>query len=170
MAELLGAGELLDEALSAAFGPVDDATRDAITGICNDALQDTLGPVLVTALRADHRLLPLVAPWVWDLARGLQFQSRNGPGEPATAELLAHLGTRQLAGQDARRFAETVDLAAVLTLDRVLEQVLGPGAGARDPRSNEAAAPWLTGLKLGSRIHLVQELLRLLLPGETFRA
>jgi len=56
---------------------------------------------------------------------------------------------------------------AVLTLDRVLEQVLGPGASARDPRANEAAAPWLTGLKLGSRIHLVLELLRLLLPGET---
>lgn len=40
-----------------------------------------------------------------------------------------------------RRFAEAVDLAAVLTLDRVLEQVLGPDASARDPRANEAAAP-----------------------------
>ncbi len=167
MADLLGAGELLDEALAAALGPVDDVTGDAITGICNDALEDVLGPVLVGALRADHRLLPLVAPWVWDLARGLQFQSRNGPREPATAELLTRLGSRQLAGQDARRFAEAVDLAAVLTLDRVLDQVLGPGAAARDPRANEAAAPWLTGLKLGSRIHLVLELLRLLLPGET---
>jgi hypothetical protein len=49
-------------------------------------------------------------------------------------------------------------------MGRVLEQVLGPGAGARDPRANEAAAPWLAGLKLGSRIHLVQELLRLLPP------
>src|ERR1017187_6323835 len=76
------------------------------------------------------------------------------------------LGGRKLAGKDAARLAESVDLAAVLTLDRVLEQVLGPGASARDPRTNEAAAPWLAGLKLGSRIHLVQELLRLLPPGE----
>jgi hypothetical protein len=49
-------------------------------------------------------------------------------------------------------------------MGRVLEQVLGPGADARDPRANEAAAPWLAGLTLGSRIHLIQELLRLLPP------
>jgi hypothetical protein len=59
---------------------------------------------------------------------------------------------------------EAVDLASVLAMSRVLEQVLGPGAGARDPRANETAAPWLGGLKLGSRIYLVQELLRLLPP------
>ena len=64
----------------------------------------------------------------------------------------------------APRMAEAVDLAAVLSLDRVLEQVLGPGrrrprpAGERDGRT-------LAGrLKLGSGIHLVQELLRLLPP------
>jgi hypothetical protein len=166
MADLLGTDQLLDEALTAALGPVDAATSDAIAGICNDALQDVLGPVLVSALRADRRLLPLVAPWVWDLARGLHFQSQDGAVEPDTADLLARLGRHQLAGKDTRRFAEAVDLAAVLTLDRLLEQVLGPGASTRDPRANEAAAPWLTGLKLGSRIHLVLELLRLLPPGE----
>ena len=164
MAELLGAGEVLDEALTAALGPVDHVTGDVIAGICNDALEDVLGPDLVSVLGADRHLLPLVAPWVWDLACGLQFQSHNGPAEPATAELLACLSRRELAVADTRRFAEAVDLAAVLTLDRVLEQVLGPEASARDPRANEAAAPWLTGLKLGSRIHLVLELLRLLLP------
>ena len=170
MGDLLSAHEVLDEALTAALGPVDDITGEAIAGICNDALDDVLGPILVRAVRDDRRKLPLVAPWVWDLARGLQFQSRNGAREPATAELFARLGRRQLAGQDAQRFAETVDLAAVLTLDRVLEQVLGPGASARDPRANEAAAPWLTGLKLGSRIHLILELLRLLPPGGTTEA
>ncbi len=167
MAELLSADDLLDEWVAAALGPVDQATGSAIAGICNDALRDVLGPVLVTALRADRRLLHLTAPWVWDLARGLQFQSQHGPPEPATAELLACLGGTRIAGKGARRLAESVDLAAVLTLDRVLEQVLGPGASGLDPRVNEAAAPWLTGLKLGSRIHLVQELLRLLPPEET---
>jgi len=162
MAELLGAGEVLDDVLTAALGPVDGVTGEAIAGVCNDALEGVLGPDLVSALRADRQLLPLVAPWVWDLACGLQFQSQNGPAEPATAELIARLSRRELAGADARRFAEAVDLASVLTLGRVLEQVLGPGASARDPLVNEAAAPWLTGLKLGSRIHLVLELLRLL--------
>jgi len=72
-----------------------------------------------------------------------------------------------ITAADAARLAETIDLAAVLTLGRVLEQVLGPGTATRDPRANEAAAPWLAGLKLGSRIHLVQELLRLLPPAGT---
>jgi hypothetical protein len=44
------------------------------------------------------------------------------------------------------------------------EQGRTRGPGTRDPRANETAAPWLGGLKLGSRIHLVQELLRLLPP------
>jgi hypothetical protein len=165
MPELLSADDLLDDGLAAALGPVDRATRNAIAGICNDALLDVLGPAVVTALRDDRRLLPLTAPWVWDLARGLQFQSRHGAREPATGELLACLGGTRISGKSASRLAESVDLAAVLTLDRVLEQVLGPGASGRDPTTNEAAAPWLTGLKLGSRIHLVQELLRLLPPG-----
>jgi hypothetical protein len=164
MAEPLTGGELLDSALAAVLGPVDDATAEAIAGICNDALRDVLGPVLAGQLLMDRRRLPLAAMWVWDLARGLQFQSREGAAEPATADLLALLGGLGLAGLNCRRLAEQIDIAAVLTLDRVVAQVLGPGATARDPRINEDAAPWLTGLKLGTRIHLVQETLRLLPP------
>ncbi len=161
------AGELLDATLTAVLGPVDDVTGDAIAGICNDALHTVLGPAIVSALRADRRRLPLAAPWVLDLARGLQFQSHQGAPEPDTASLLIRLGGPQITAADARRLAEAVDLAAVLAQGRVLEQVLGPGAGGRDPRANEATAPWLGGLKLGSRIHLVLELLRLLPPERT---
>lgn len=163
-AEPLEAGELLDETLTAALGPVDDLTGDAIAGICTDALHAVLGPAVAGVLLADRRLLPLAAPWVRDLARGLQFQSREGTPEPGTAGLLIRLGGPRITAAEARRLAETADLAAVLVQGRVLDQVLGPGAGARDPRANEAAAPWLGGLKLGSRIHLVLELLRLLPP------
>jgi hypothetical protein len=163
-AEPLGAGELLDEALTAVLGPVDDPTGQAIAGICNDALHAVLGPAVAGALRADRRLLPLAAPWVRDLACGLQFQSREGPREPATADLLLSLGGAAITAADARRLAGALDLAAVLAQGHVVDQVLGPGAVARDPRANEAAAPWLGGLKLGSRIRLVLELLRLL-PG-----
>ena len=170
IAEPFRPGELLDETLTTALGPADDLTGEAITGICNDALHAVLGLAVVSALLADRRLLPLAAPWVLDLARGLQYQSRHGAPEPGTASLLTRLGGPGITAADAARTAEVIDLAAVLTLGRVLEQVLGPGAGARDPRANEAAAPWLAGLKLGSRIHLVQELLRLLLSGEATRA
>lgn len=161
-----GAGELLDETLTAALGPIDIATRDAIAGICNDALDTVLGPAVAGALRADRRLLPLAAPWARDLARGLQYQSRHGGPEPDTASLLTCLGGPRITTSDAARLAGTIDLAMALILGRVMEQVLGPGAAARDPEANEAAAPWLTGLKLGSRIHLVQELLRLLPTAE----
>lgn len=118
-------------------------------------------------LRADRRLLPLAAPWVRDLARGLQYHSRYDGPEPATASLLTRLGGPGITAAGATRFAETVDLATALILGRVLDQVLGPGAAARDPRANQAAAPWLAGLKLGSRIYLVQELIRLLPSGES---
>jgi hypothetical protein len=164
MAEPFRPGELLDRSLAAALGPVDDLTGEAIAGICNDALHAVLGPAVVCALLADRRLLPVIAPWVLDLARGLQYHSRHGSPEPRTISLLACLGGPRIPAAEAARLAEAVDLTAVLALGRVLEQVLGPGAGARDPRANEAAAPWLAGLKLGSRIHLVQELLRLLPP------
>ena len=163
-AEPLAAGEVLDETLTAALGPVDDLTGNAIAGICNDALHAVLGPAVAGALLADRHLLPLAAPWVRDLARGLQFQSREGTAEPGTASLLIRLGGPQITDTEARRLAEPVDLAAVLAQGRVLEQVLGPGAGARNPCANETVAPWLGGLKLGSRIHLVLELLRLLPP------
>jgi hypothetical protein len=95
---------------------------------------------------------------------GRARRDSHGSPEPRTVSLLARLGGPGITAAEAVRLAETVDLAAVLALGRVLEQVLGPGAGTRDPRANEAAAPWLAGLKLGSRIHLVQELLRLLPP------
>ena len=166
-AEPFRPAELLDETLAAPLGPVDDLTGEAIAGIRNHALHAVLGPAIAGALLADRRLLPLAAPWVRDLARGLQYQSRHGGPEPGTASLLTRLGGPGITAADAARMAETIDLAAVLTLGRVLEQVLGPGAGGRDPRANEAAAPWLAGLKLGSRIHLVQELLRLLPPSGT---
>jgi hypothetical protein len=160
--EPLRASELIDGSLVSALGQVDAATGEAIAGICNDALRDVLSPAVISAVLADHRLLPMVAPWVLDLARGLQFRGRELTPEPATADLITRLGGPGISAADARRLAETADLAAVLNLGRVLEQVLGPGAAARDPRANETAAPWLRGLKLGFRIYLVQEALRLL--------
>jgi hypothetical protein len=131
----------LDQALTAVLGPVDRQTSAAITGICDDAIAGVPGSALAETLRADPRLLHLVASWVMDLARGLQFQSRNAPCEPATTELLTRLACYPLPEDQVRRYAETIDLAAVLTLGRVTEHVLGPGAGARDPAANEAVAP-----------------------------
>ena len=159
-----GNATLLYTALTELLGPVDQQTSDAIIGICDDAIRAVLGPWLSAAVRADDRVLPRIAPWALDLARGLQFQNSNGPGDPPTTGLLTLLASRPLDQHEARRFADTVDLAVVLTLGRVTDQVLGPGASARDPAVNELAAPWLAALKLGYRIGLVLELLRLVQP------
>jgi len=165
MSEPLGPDRLLDPALLEALGPLEPDIVDAIVGICNDALAATLGPAIVDLLDRDPRLVSLVAPWSADLARGLVVLHKHGPAEHSSADLLGLLSRNRISGPDRTRYAETVDLAAILTLDRVLEHVLGPGAGARSPRENDEAAPWLRALTYGHRIHLSLELLRLLPAG-----
>jgi hypothetical protein len=160
-----GDSSLLDPVLTGLLGPVNQQISGAITGICGDALHAVLGETLARALLADPVLLSRAAPWALDLARGLQYQDRAGPGDPPTAELLTRL-TRTPPGQErALWLAETVDLAVVLTLGHLTDQVLGPGSGARHPVANQIAAPWLSALKLGYRIGLVLELLRMTASG-----
>ena len=151
--------------LDPALGPVGEQASAAITGICGDALHSDLGPDLARAALTDPALLTRIAPWARDLARGLQYHERFGPGDPPTTDLVTRLAGRPLPGDQASRFAETVDLAVVLTLGRVTDQVLGPGSSARNPAANQLAAPWLPALQLGYRIGLVIELLRLSDPG-----
>jgi hypothetical protein len=165
MSELLNTEGLVDPALETCIGPFDADVLGAVVGICTDALVATVGPRILAELETDRTRLPLVAPWVFDLARGLLVLGRYGPRERSSSELLDLLSGRQLDEDDRTRMAETVDLAATLTLDRVLEHVLGPGACARDPRANAVDAPWLTALAYGHRVHIALELLRLLPAG-----
>lgn len=165
LVEVLGADVLLDGDLLHLLGPVDARIIGAIVGICDDALTATLGPVIVEAISTDCRLVPLVAPWTIDLARGLLVLSCHGPGELRTTELLDLFSNRRLADEERARCVEAIDLAVALTLDRVLEHVLGPGGCTRVPGDNEVAAPWLPALKYGHRVHLTLELLRLLPAG-----
>lgn len=164
MAELLGE-ELLDEALTDVLGPVDAELAGAIVGICNDAAGDIVGAAVVEALAADRRRVPFVAPWASDLARGLLVLAHRGPGELPSSELLALLSRGRLSASEVSRFAGVVDTAAVLTLDRVVEQVLGPGACAKGQEENEVVVPWLAALRYGHRVHIAQELLRLMPAG-----
>lgn len=165
MAEVLNAEELLDRVLVATLGPFQPDIVDAVVGVCTDALASTVGPEILAVLGGDPRRLSVVAPWVFDLARGLLVLQRDGPKELPSSDLLYQLSDQRLSEHDCARFAETVDLAATLTLDRVLEHVLGPGACARDPQANASTAPWLAALTYGHRIHIALELLRLLPAG-----
>jgi hypothetical protein len=151
--------------LDPALGPTGDQASAAIAGICGDALCAALGPELAGKALADPALLTRVAPWARDLARGLQYRDRHGPGEPPTAQLVTRFAGRPLPADQMLQFAEAVDLAAVLTLGRITDQALGPGCGTRNPLATDLAAPWLPALQLGYRIGLVLELLRLSDPG-----
>lgn len=147
--------------LDPALGPVSSEASAAITGICADALHAALGPGLARAALADQDLMTRIAPWARDLARGLQYHDRYGPGDPPTMELITRLTPGPLPPDLAARFAETVDLTIALTLSRVTDQVLGSGSGARNPAGDDLIAPWLRPLQLGYRTGLVLELLRL---------
>jgi hypothetical protein len=147
--------------LDPALGPADEQVSAAITGICGDALHAVLGPGLAAAALTDSSLLTRIAPWARDLARGLQYRDRFGAGDPPTLQLVTRFAGSQLNAGQARRFAETIDLAVVLTLGRVTDQVQGRGSGTRNPADSELAMPWLPALQLGYRIGLVLELLRL---------
>ena len=153
---------LLDPVLIELLGPVDVETTAAITGICDDALHAVLGPAHT---QDTPNLMTRLAPWVRDLARGLQFQALTGAGDPTTDGLLTLLARPPLTEPQVRQFADTVDLSVVLTLSHLTDQVLGPGSAARNPVANDTAAPWLAALKLGYRVGLVLELLRLTRPG-----
>lgn len=147
--------------LDPALGPVSDQVRDAITGICGDALHAVLGPGLAQAVMAETELLSRIAPWAGDLARGLQYGDRYGAGDPSTSLLVIRLARRPLPSGLVTRLAKTVDLTVSLTLGRVTDQVLGPRSSLRDPVADQLIAPWLPALKLGYRIGLVLEILRL---------
>ena len=81
----------LDPELTRLLGPVDAHTARAIAGICDDALVAVLGQPLASAAQADPALMARVAPWVPDLARGLQFQDSDGAGDTPTTSLLTRL-------------------------------------------------------------------------------
>lgn len=110
MAEFVSREELLDNALTEAIGPVDAPVSSAIVDICNDAIEHVLGSALTDTLLAHRHLVPAVTPWVWDLARGLHFQSRYSRPEPPTGELLIVLARRHQDPDQMESWAETVDL------------------------------------------------------------
>lgn len=159
---MLTAEDLLDPVLVDRFGPVDSTTLNEIANICEEALIKVLGSDISTCLSLDATATGLVAPWVWDLARGLHYQSVCGHGAPSTLRLIYQLSAEPLRADYRDWLADRVDCAHILTGDRIAEFVQERGAISKDPVKRERDFPWYGRLEPGYRIHLITEALRLM--------
>jgi hypothetical protein len=106
-----------------------------------------------------------VAPWILDLARGLHYQHLRGPDLPSTARLIDDLAFTPFETSIRDRLAEGIDWAYILTEDRIAEYLQGPGAIKRAPAHRERDFPWYGRLKIGYRIALTNEAIRLICRG-----
>lgn len=159
---MLTGKDLLDPMLVDRFGPVDAATLHEIANICEEALSKVLEPDFSKCLPLNATAAALTVPWVWDLARGLQYQSVCGPEAPSTLRLIDQLSALPLPADYRDWLADRIDCAHILTGDRIAEFVQGRGAISRDPIERERDFPWYGRLEMGYRIHLTTEALRLM--------
>jgi hypothetical protein len=159
---MLIAEDLLDPVLVDRFGSADAVTLHEIVKICEEALVKVLGPGVEEFLLLNESMAQLVVPWVWDLARGLHYQSVFGPGAPLTIRLVDQLSSVPLSASDRDWISERIDLAYILTADRIAQFIQGRGGISRDPIMREQVFPWYGRLEIGYRIHLTTEALRLM--------
>jgi hypothetical protein len=159
---MLRAGDLLDPILIAKIGIIDTNTLQELFSLCEEAAATVLGAETWSFLSRDELLLERTVPWIWDLARGVHFQHFLGTAVPLTRDLLSQLSSKPL--DEALRFiiADRVDMAFILTEDRVAEYVQGRGAIRLNAVRRERSFPWYPRLQLGYRIRLTTEALRLM--------
>lgn len=158
---LLG-DDLLDPILVDRLGRADESALREIVNICDEAISNVLGHGIDSLLPLKKEFAHLVVPWVWDLARGLYYQSICGPRSPLTAQLVDQLSPVPLPAAYRDLVADKIDWAYILTLDRVAEFVQGQGAIYQNPERREHKFPWYGRLEIGYRIHLTSEALRLM--------
>lgn len=120
---------------------VESATLQEMVNICEEAVVAVLGQGVITFLAQDDRLADRAAPWVWDLARGLHYQSMCGSQVPLTIKLLDQLSHIPLEDWERNLFTDKIDWAFILTEDRVAEFVQGRGAIGLDPVSRQRSFP-----------------------------
>lgn len=154
--------DLLDPVLVGRFGNADAVTLNEITNICEEALIKVLGPGIREFVSVNQTAAQMVVPWVFDLARGLHYQSVCGPDLPLTIKLVDQLSRVPIPTVYRNWIAEQIDMAYILTADRVAQFIQGRGGISRDPAMREQIFPWYGRLEIGYRIHLTTEALRLL--------
>ena len=160
---MLKAEDLLDPILVAKIGMLDTQTAQELLNLCKEAANAVLGQEAWSFLSKNRSIIERAVPWIWDLARGVHFQSFYGPDMPQTGDLINQLSDKPLDDALCVLLADRIDLAFIFTEDRIAEYVQGRGAIKLDPASRERSFPWYPRLLLGYRIRLTTEVLRLTL-------
>jgi hypothetical protein len=158
---LLDGVDLLDGFLVERIGGVSDTTLESILSVCEDAATAVVGCEIGRAVLRDPPLTERMLGWIWDLARGLHYQSIYGSDMPSTRELIERLGPPYLDMDIRAIIADRVDWAFILIEDRLAEHVQGRNAIKLSGVERERTFPWYDRLKLGYRIRLTTEALRL---------
>lgn len=154
--------DLLDEELAAKIGGVSAVTLESMLHLCEDAVAEVIGMPAGQVVLDDLRMAERVVAWIWDLSRGVHYQSIYGPDMPATQELVERLGSQPLDTATRQTLSDRIDWAFILTEDRIAECIGGRHSIRRPMVMGEAEFPWYDRLKLGYRIRIVMEALRLI--------
>jgi hypothetical protein len=154
--------EMIDPRLTAHFGFPDSPTLSAFHDIVTEAVADVLGPRVTEAISPTNaEELFLLAPWAWDLSRGLHYRAECGSDEPKSIELLIRFAGSTIEVERAHEIANSLDIAVVLTIDQTIDHIHGIGATKLDPEELRVKTPWLGTCLLGVRLRVLLEFLRL---------
>jgi len=161
-ANLLTREDLLDEELAAKIGDINTVTLESILRICEDAVAEVIGMPAGQLVLHDVRMAEKVVAWIWDLSRGVHYQSIYGPDMPMTQELVERLGPQSLDTAMRQTLSDRIDWTFILTEDRIAQCIGGRNSIRRPGATSEGEFPWYDRLKLGYRIRIVMEALRLI--------
>jgi hypothetical protein len=159
---LLTCEDLLDEELAAKIGDISTVTLETILHICEDAVIQVIGTPAGRVVLDDQQVAEKVVAWIWDLSRGIHYQSIYGPDMPMTQELVDRLGSQPLDTAMRQTLSDRIDWAFILTEDRIAECIGGRHSIRRPPVRGQDEFPWYDRLKLGYRIRIAMEAHRLI--------
>lgn len=149
----------IDPRLVECIGGVPPVVVEAIDDEVREALVQTVGPVLGAAV-APEEVAVSVAPWAFDLGRGLHWYDRKG-SSARTAQLVDALVPRLDDPDLVERLCREVDVAWAVIHGRYTDQVFGSGAVHQPSDRLRNRCPWFDAALVGFRVDLVLEHARL---------
>lgn len=145
----------IDTRLVDRIGAVSDDAVVAIDAEVDAALMQVVGHLLDSDI-AVSVVAPILAPWAFDLARGLHWHDRRGSAT-TTADLTSAIAPDIVPAAAADEIVREVDVAWRLVDRRYAAQIFGPDAARQPSTRLRTHCPWFDAAVLGFRIDLVLE-------------